>query len=249
MTTKEEKQENQYHFPYHHLTHETNGALYIFRHLFWGLEHLTYITFVIEQIKQHQPNTLADVGCGEGRIIAELQPHFAREQLAGYDISERAIGFAKAFTPHITFATHNIVAAPLATTYDAIVSCEVIEHIKPNEVDQYAKHIADSLKPGGTLFLTTPTTNIPTSAKHYQHFTQETLMAHLAPYFSIEEVVYLNQMNRTTSLLSRLLANRFYLSNWPWLNSLVLATYRRRYLIGNEKTGSRIYLKLTKTSA
>ena len=72
MDSKELLQESQYHFPYHHLSHEREGGLFIFRHLFWGLEHYTYIQFVISQIKKHSFNSLADIGCGEGRILTEL---------------------------------------------------------------------------------------------------------------------------------------------------------------------------------
>lgn len=248
MKTKEQLQENQYHFPYHHLTHEENGAIYIFRHLFWGLEHYTYIKFVIDKLKIHNPASLVDIGCGEGRILSELEPHLQNKTLHGYDISESAINFARAFVPRLSFNTHNITETPLETKYDCAVSCEVIEHIKPEEVDDYCKNIAGSLNSNGTLFLTTPTTNIPTSAKHYQHFTIELLEDYLSPYFDIEEVAYLNKVNWHSKLLSRLLANRIFISNCHRLNRWVLEQYNKKLLIGTNKTGSRIFIKAKKIS-
>ncbi|MEN9920416.1 MAG: hypothetical protein RL538_309 [Candidatus Parcubacteria bacterium] len=246
METKEQLQENLYHFPYHHLTHEKNGGIYIFRHLFWGLEHYTYIKFVIDNIIKHQPKNLVDIGCGEGRIISEIKPHLVESTLYGYDISDAAIRFARAFIPNVEFNTHNIVVNPLEKVFDNAVSCEVIEHIKPEEVDNYCKNIANSLTQNGTFFLTTPTTNIPTSLKHYQHFTRELLEKHLSPYFEIDEVRYLNVVNWRSKLLNRLIANKFYLSNSPILNRWVLNQYKTKLLIGTEKTGSRIFIRARK---
>jgi hypothetical protein len=243
METKEQLQENLYHFPYHHLSHVQEGGIFMFRYLFWGMEHYTYISFVINEIIKHNPQTLVDIGCGEGRIISEVKGKVSSSLIHGYDISEAAIRFARAFVPHTTFNTHDIVAGPLEMQFDTAVSCEVIEHIKPDEVDAYCKHIALSIKEGGTFFLTTPTTNIPTSKKHYQHFTRTLLEKHLSPYFVIEEVRYLNVVNWYSRLLNRLIANKLFLSNWPILNKWVLNQYKSKLLVGTEKTGSRIYIR------
>ena len=245
-TSKEQLQENQYTFPYHHLAHFENDGIYVFRHLFWGLEHITYISFVINKIKEHDPNSIVDIGCGEGRIISELISSFEASKLQGFDISEKAIGFARAFVPKVEFNIHDIILAPLPKKYDSAVSCEVIEHIEPEKVRDYCKNIADSLNSGGSLFLTTPTTNVPTNRKHYQHFTKESLEEHLSPFFDIVEVSYLNCVNSRSRLLNRLIANKFYISNFKCLNRFVLQQYKRKLLIGDSETGSRIYIKAVK---
>lgn len=246
MGAKEQIQENQYSFPYHHLTHEQDGEIYIFRHLFWGLEHLTYIKYVIEEVIKHQPATLVDIGCGEGRIISEIKKKYTPSLIHGYDISPSAVRFAKAFVPDVEFETHNIVKTPLPTKFDTAVSCEVIEHIKPEEVELYCKNIAESLTKGGALFLTTPTTNIPVISKHYQHFTKEKIEEYLSPYFNIEKVTYLNVINWYSSILNKVIANRLFLSNCKRLNKWVLSEYRKKLLNGNKKNGSRIFVKAVK---
>lgn len=246
MTSKELIQEEQYNFPYHHLTHEQKGGLFIFRHLFWGLEHYTYIKFVIDKISTESFRTFADVGCGEGRILTELALRLGDTKLFGYDISEAALHFARGFTNIPSFKIHDITQTALAVTVDGIVSCEVIEHIKPEQVGDYCKNIAASLNDGGLFFMTTPTTNIPVNTKHYQHFTKESLTYHLSPYFTIEEIVFLNQVNFFNKVLNRIIANRFFLSNIPTLNRWVLTTYRKHLLIVTETTGSRIYIKARK---
>ena len=232
METKETIQEEQYHFPYHHLSHESGGGFYLFRHLFWGLDHYTYINYVINEVLRHKFKSLADVGCGEGRILFELSSHMPETSLQGYDISESALHFARGFSKIPLFVNHDITLQKIEAPVEAIISCEVIEHIKPDEVDAYCKHIADSLVDGGIFFITTPTTNLPVNSKHYQHFTQESLKKYLEPYFIVEDITFLNVYNTWSKFLNKIIANRFYLSNIPFLNSWVLKMYRQKFLIG-----------------
>jgi SAM-dependent methyltransferase len=246
--SKESLQENQYHFPYHHLADERDGSFYIFRHLFWGLEHYTYIKFVIQNICVNTPPTskIADVGCGEGRVLTELTKVMPESKLYGYDVSETALIFARGFTKKPVFSVHDITASALPEKFDLIVSCEVIEHIKPDEVDKYCKNIAESLTEGGNFILTTPTTNAPLNPKHYQHFNEEILKRHLQPYFDIVEVAYLNRISKYGRLLNFLIANRFYLSNHKRINKWILKQYTKHVLNAEKYNGARIFVNAKK---
>jgi len=246
MPTKEDRQEVQYVFPYHHLAHEQAGGVFIFKHLFWGIEHLSYIGEVQKKVIELQPNTLTDVGCGEGRIISDLEKTDLDTTYTGTDISARAITFAQAFCTKSTFFVHDILEKPLADKTDTIISCEVIEHIKPDQVQLYIDNICSSLKPGGKLIITTPTTNVPTIAKHYQHFTADMFDALLTQSFESIEYSYLNVSNRLTWILNRLIANRLYLSNSKRLNRFVYNIYKKKFLHGTSTTGSRIMVVATK---
>lgn len=246
MNTREHLQEEQYHFPYHHLTHEKNGGILIFRHLFWGLAHYTYLQFVLSKIVSENFSSLIDVGCGEGRIIAELEHRIPECKYTGIDISERALHFARGFSKNSTFIVHNIAERPTEDTYHCAVSCEVIEHIEPEKISSYVRNIATSLDAEGTLFLTTPTTNIPVIPKHYQHFTLETLRSHLEPYFTIQETYYLNKEGVLYSILTRILANRIYISNCSWINATISRLYKKFLLIGDSKSGTRIFVIASK---
>jgi hypothetical protein len=63
-------QASQYEFPYHYLPHfSANGTPRLHRYLAWGLDYLTYTSFVVEQIRQISPRSLLDIGCGDGRLI------------------------------------------------------------------------------------------------------------------------------------------------------------------------------------
>jgi len=246
MPTKEDRQEIQYVFPYHHIAHEQAGGVFVFKHLFWGIEHLSYISEVQKKIIELQPATLTDIGCGEGRIISDLEKTDLTTIYTGTDISTRAITFAQAFCTKSTFFVHDILEKPLATTTDMIISCEVIEHIKPDQVQLYIDNICSSLKPGGKLIITPPTTNVPTIKKHYQHFTAEMFNALLGGSFEDIEYSYLNVSNRLAWVLNRLVANRLYLSNSKRLNRFVYNTYKKKLLHGTASTGSRIMVTATK---
>lgn len=247
MSTKELIQEQQYSFPYHYLTHEEDGGIFIFRHLFWGLVHYTYISHVIQTILQMEFKTLVDVGCGEGRIIHELEKRGAKGNLIGIDISDKAISFAKVFASRSHFLVHDITAKPLDETADIIVSCEVIEHIEPAATQSYINNIHSSLNHGGTMIITTPTTNVPVNKKHYQHFTSEMFDALLKDKFTDVTYTYLNKVNWYSKVLERTLANRYFISNSKTLNRFVLKQYRKKLLHASRTTGCRIMVKARKT--
>ena len=243
---KEDIQEFQYSFPYHHLTHEEDGSFYLFRHLFWGLVHYTYLKFVIGEIKNIDFETLADFGCGEGRFICEVEKIKPLAKLTGVDISHRAINFAKAFSEKSTFIQHDILERPLDTKFDIAVSLEVIEHIKPEDVKKYIKSISDSLKPGGTLIITTPTTNVPVNKKHYQHFTREMFDNLLQEDFENIEYRFLNKIGLTPKILERILANRFFICNNKLINRLIHNYYTNNFLVAEKNTGGRIFVRANK---
>lgn len=246
MSSKEKIQEEQYHFPYHHLTYSDNGSIFIFRHLFWGLEHFTYISFVLNLIQTYDFKTLADVGCGEGRIICDLEKKGVTATMSGFDVSKRAIDFAKAFSAKSSFDVHDILEAPLREKYEIIVSCEVIEHIEPSLVQKYVDNIHQSLEDSGRIVITTPTTNLPVNKKHYQHFTSEMFDSLLDKKFTSVEYQYLHRTTILAKILDRLLSNRLFISNSAWLNKIVLTVYNKHLLVSDKKRGGRIVVTATK---
>lgn len=249
MQSKEERQEIQYVFPYHHLTYEKNRAFFLFRHLFWGIEHFSYIGVVKSKVMETAPPSLTDVGCGEGRIISDLEQTDLVTTYTGTDISKRAIQFARAFCSKSDFFVHDIIEQPLQETTDMIISCEVIEHIQPEQVNIYIDNIWKSLKPGGKILITTPTTNVPTIPKHYQHFNAEKFDSLLGEKFESIEYTYLNVVNKLTWILNRLISNRLFMSNSTTLNRLVFSAYKKHLLYGTAKTGSRILVTATKKAS
>jgi SAM-dependent methyltransferase len=106
-------------------------------------------------------------------------------RIVGVDYSERAISFAKAFNPGIEFFVQDLTLLDLPYRFDQIILNEVIEHIPPEMLPEIIRRIAAHLKDEGMLVVSVPSANKPVSAKHYQHFTPESLEKTLRPYFSI----------------------------------------------------------------
>lgn len=101
--------------------------------------------------KLHEPQIL-DMGCGDAWFSSMLA-HFG--YVTGIELSPAAIDAAKNKYPHITFFASDFFTVPLAeNSFDVIISQEVIEHVDNHEA--LFKRMAELLKPGGYLILTTP---------------------------------------------------------------------------------------------
>ncbi len=243
---KELIQEAQYDFPYHYLTSRKKGNFSLHEYLQWGLMHMSYMEFLVEKISNLPYNTLLDAGCGEGRLLYELEQKSPEKKFLGIDISERALHFARGFTTSSSFVVHDIIAKPTDEHFELCTSIEVIEHIPPEYIPAYVSNIANSLVTGGTLIITTPTDNYPVHRKHYQHFNQKKLEDILAPHFATKEVVFLNYENYASRLLARLLANKYFIINQSAIRNAVYRYYTHHYLRATANTGSRILIVGTK---
>ncbi|MEQ1775283.1 MAG: methyltransferase domain-containing protein [Burkholderiales bacterium] len=76
------------------------------------------------------PGTLADVGCGAGQVLLELQGAFPDTLLEGYDISPDAEQFwpaARAAGIRLSVGSFFNAAAP---RYDVLLALDVIEHLQ-----------------------------------------------------------------------------------------------------------------------
>lgn len=250
MTEKNEKdqhQEDQYDFPYHFIPElAADNTITTSRFLQWAMVYMGYISFVTDVVMESEATSVLDVGCGDGRIAYELEQRNSTKDYLGLDISPRALNFARGFAPQSSFSVFDIVEKPYPQAYDLCTFVETIEHIEPTQIPTMIAHIAASLKPGGTLLLTTPTTNVPTHVKHYQHFDRALLEQYLGDHFTITEVRYFNVENWLAKTLARLLVNKIYTCNLAFVRRAVNNLYRAHCLFGSEKTGSRIYIRATK---
>lgn len=100
METKEKIQEDQYEFPYHYLTSTKNGSFSLAEYLQWGLMHQSYIEYLTAKISKIPFSRLLDAGCGEGRLLYEMEQTTSGKYLYGIDISARALHFGRGFNQH-----------------------------------------------------------------------------------------------------------------------------------------------------
>jgi SAM-dependent methyltransferase len=105
------------------------------------------------------PESVLDVGCGQGRYSSLLRRHFPKARITGVDFSPVAVEKASKQHPDISFRVGGAEALDFVDDHsvDFILNIEVLEH-----VDDVRKMIAEFkrvLRTGGRLLLTTPCAN------------------------------------------------------------------------------------------
>jgi SAM-dependent methyltransferase len=73
--------------------------------------------------------TVLDVGCGQGSLLAELFSKFPHIKAYGVDISPVAVGLAGKRVPQGEFRVLDITNCRLAKKFDLVICSEVLEHI------------------------------------------------------------------------------------------------------------------------
>jgi SAM-dependent methyltransferase len=215
-------QEAQYAFPYHHIPHfEPNGWVSLTRRLPWGLRYLCYQLHVRETVTALEPDSVLDLGCGDGFFIGGLPDTIANR--VGIDLSERAIAFAKAFHPECRFFATD--GAELTEQFDVVAAIEVLEHVPDDGVAGFLQTVGARMKHGGAAIVTVPTTIVPLSPKHYRHYDRslfETQLAASGAALRIERVEYLFAKPWWFDALRWSVNNRYFrlelrpLLQWAW---------------------------------
>ncbi len=167
-------QDRHYAFPYHHLPHFEDGIGFRTRTLGWGLKYLCYLQHILLDIESLRPESILDVGCGDGRLLGMVA---GSSRKLGIDLSERAVGFARVFHPSIEYKVGSV--AELVENFDVVTMIEVLEHVPDASVATVLKAVYERLNPGGTLIISVPTTVVKTLAKHYRHYTASLLRQQL----------------------------------------------------------------------
>lgn len=179
LSVPAELQEAEYARPYHWLMKRSTRVQY---------ERMS--TLIAALLKSHLPDGghVLDAGCGDGRGTHDLFERLVGGsfELRGCDYSERAILHARAMTygSSLDFTVADL-SMPLddvvePSTVDAVILREVIEHF-PDEQERAALgNVRRALRPGGLVIVTVPSASLPVSAKHYRHYTPESLQAALS---------------------------------------------------------------------
>lgn len=144
----------------------------------FAVMHEAYVARVVEIVKKSGAKSVLEVGCGDGWNCGKLVE--AGLDTVGIDWSKNGIEHAKRMVPRARFyqgdARDDEFQREFPEPFDAVIFVEVIEHIPPADCVGALRNIAECLRPGGTLVLTTPSVNKPnTNTGHYRHFTEEIL--------------------------------------------------------------------------
>lgn len=213
FSNEQSVQEHEYSIPYHYL-YKWDSLLAFPEKLHTAPIYLNYIREIIDKLGPlNESMSFLDAGCGDGRLIYELRTSGCKASMSGIDYSETAVKFARVFNPDCDFRVDDLTASRggEVTAYDAVVSVETLEHIKPELLDIAVSFLSASVKPGGCLVVTVPHVNRPLDAKHYQHFTSDTLKTVLADHFDSIEMHGFNKKSPTATVMTLLAALYYYL--------------------------------------
>ena len=125
------------------MTQQWNAGLYEAKHSFvwqFGRE-------LLQVLAPQAGERILDVGCGTGRLTAEIAS--AGAEVVGIDYSPTMISQARANYPILVFETQDACQMPYSGEFDAVFSNAALHWIQPAE--DAAAGMARALKSGGRL--------------------------------------------------------------------------------------------------
>jgi 2-polyprenyl-3-methyl-5-hydroxy-6-metoxy-1,4-benzoquinol methylase len=234
MDVKQIHQERQYGFPYHHIPSVKRDDFSQSRLLSWGYVYMSYLESVLDYIDSLSPDSILDIGCGDGKFLYEARKRFPDAILAGNDYSQNAIAFAKAFNfndrVHLSTNPAEKIALEMGP-FDIVTSIEVLEHIPLEETTSFCKNFASALAPHGLGIITVPSDNLPVNRKHYQHFNEKSLKRTLSEHLEVIEIRFLNKISWINWFIQRILSNRFFILNHSGIINTLYKYYCKNMLL------------------
>lgn len=214
-------QERLYAFPYHHLPHfDARGDAITMRRLRWGIKYLCLLRRLTEIIEELQPETMLDVGCGDGALITHVAPFV---KATGVDLSERATTFARAFAGDSAEILCQD-AARIDREFDLVVAMEVLEHVPDDAVDGFLETLVARTRSQGHILITVPTTNVSLNKKHYRHYDDSLMRAQISAEMRGLKEISINYFYRDSAWLkiyNRLCDNRVFSGDFHVLRRLI----------------------------
>jgi SAM-dependent methyltransferase len=111
--------------------------------------------FVESVIREAQPRTVLDFGCGTGtQLTWPLAEAFPQVSFLGIDSDQITIDWARRqpAQPNLTYVTQD--NTPPDQRFDMVIASEVLEHVEAP--DELLRHFHDRLSDGGRLVVTIP---------------------------------------------------------------------------------------------
>lgn len=248
VVEKFDMQDNQYSYPYHYIPYiDQNGIVRLYRDLFWGYEYFCYLIHIKEIIESISPQTLLDIGCGDGRLINLVAKNIKRS--VGVDLSSRAIKFAQAFNTNKNTEFLEMDAKYLNGEFDLVTAIEVLEHISDEDVCAFLNTIANHVRVGGKVIISVPTTVVPLHKKHYRHYNIMLLEEQLKQSMSglkIIEVNYVYKEDFLFKIMFKLKHNRFWFINIKLFQRLIWNYVIKKLRFASDTNGRHMIVILEK---
>ena len=88
------------------------------------MEYVSRLRVVKDLLRPFVGQRVLDAGCGDGRFCFEIKDEDV--DVTGIDYSERALAFAKAFSPEVEFSVQDLKDIKLEGQFDTIVLIETL---------------------------------------------------------------------------------------------------------------------------
>lgn len=212
LDKKQRLQSDEYAFPYHYLPVSANNPR-LTRHWAFAPSYLAALSLVRDWLllQEADPETQAwkhiDIGCGDGALLfhlSEALKDVKNVELYGIDYDEQALRWARIFN-HRAKILEQEVKDLEPNVYDSASLVEVAEHIPPDSLPCFLDDVANALRKNGHLLVTVPSVEKPLQAKHYQHFSFNSLQDYASDRFEVIAISGFEQHTALSKLLHLLM--------------------------------------------
>lgn len=224
-------QSDSYYFPYHYLL-DPDGFPNLSKRWAYSPSYIAAVRLFrrwLKDLSRGKGWRHIDFGCGDGGFIHAVSASglFGDVDFYGIDRDPQAVEWArKLANSRVCFECGDLKDLPQAA-FSSGSLIEVLEHIPPNECDDFVAGIARSLKNDGELFVTVPSTERPTSAKHYRHFTFNSLQAEFDDKFECINIAGFDKRSIFSWLARNLSVNKIWHFESRLTNRIITAMLER----------------------
>jgi SAM-dependent methyltransferase len=144
--------------------------------------------------------TLFEVGCGTGFVLAGLRRRFPQIKLVGAELFSSGLAVARKRLPDTTLYQMDARRIPFEKEFDVVCAFDVLEHV--HEDEQVIAQLFQAVRPGGGVVLTVPQhprlwSAVDDFSRHQRRYTRRELIRKL------EDTGF--AVTRTTSFVTLLL--------------------------------------------